>query len=76
MLTAIYVRTKNDTNGNPRRGMVTDQDGRTVGFVDEGYEGTPALRRRFPDAVEVWHALEVTPAAYNVLPRNPDGFTK
>lgn len=77
MITAVYVRTKNDSNGNPRRGwMVVDQDGRTVGFVDEGYEGTPALRRRFPDAVEVWHALEVTPAAYRVLLRNPDGFTR
>jgi len=72
---ATYVRTKNDVNGNPRRGwMVSDEQGRMVGFVDEGYTGRPALRERFPDAVEVMHALEVTPAAYRVLKRNPDGF--
>jgi hypothetical protein len=71
----IYVQTKNDVNGNPRRGwMVVNGLGRTLGFVDEGYEGLPALRKAFPNAVETMHALEVTPAAYRVLRRNPNGF--
>lgn len=74
---AVYIRTTNDTNGNPRRGwMIVNPDGTTAGFVDEGYTGYPAVRERFPDAVEVSHALEVTPATYRVLERNPNGFGK
>ena len=40
--TIVYVKTKNDVNGNPRRGWIVPSsyfktDGNP--FVDEGYEG-------------------------------------
>lgn len=43
--TLIYVKTKNDVNGNPRRGwIVTWMDNK---FIDEGYAGRYALYRFF-----------------------------
>lgn len=46
--TIVYVKTKNDVNGNPRRGWIVPSsyfqtDGNL--FVDEGYEGRWALYR-------------------------------
>lgn len=38
----IHLRTKNDTNGNPRRLYVEIQGGRIVAVADEGYKGTGA----------------------------------
>jgi hypothetical protein len=41
---AIKIRTKNDTNGNPRRGwIIVDEEGEVVNFIDEGYAGKGAL---------------------------------
>jgi hypothetical protein len=43
--TAVYVGTKNDTNGNPRRGwaIYSAITGVLHTFVDEGYNGRAAL---------------------------------
>ena len=41
----IYIATKNDTNGNPRRGWIrTTSAGQPLGWIEEGYEGSGAIR--------------------------------
>lgn len=47
MNTIIYVKTKNDVNGNPRRGWIIPGAGqdRADVFIDEGHEGRWALYR-------------------------------
>jgi hypothetical protein len=71
---AVYFRTLNDTDGNPRRGWdvsVIDHDRSVMylGFVDEEYGGNGTrshLFLKFPDAVEIgWH--EIQPKLYNYL---------
>jgi len=78
----VYVRTKNDINGNPRRGWIVAT--RDNLFVDEGYNGRWALYRalglaglsdearavrvKFDNTcIEV--PLDVTVAQYNQLKR-------
>lgn len=42
---AIYINAGNTKNGNPRRGwIIANSDGEFIDFVDEGYEGTGALK--------------------------------
>ena len=61
---AVYIGTKNDTNGNPRRGWILfDSAGTAHGFVDEGYEGHAALRAHHVKA-EINHRIDVTPGEY------------
>lgn len=62
---AIYIHTKNDTNGNPRRGwmIVKPHSGHVVEFIEEGYEGRAALRKSYPNAVETGF-IAVTPGEY------------
>ena len=41
----IYIATTNDTNGNPRRGWIrTTSAGQPLGWIEEGYEGSGAIR--------------------------------
>lgn len=47
MRTIIYVRTKNDRNGNPRRGWIIPAENGRKMFVDEGYRGRDALYKHF-----------------------------
>jgi len=63
----IRIRTKNDTNGNPRRGWLrTTSAGQVLGWIDEGYEGEGAIRG-YDDGESV--AIYVAPAEYKRLRR-------
>lgn len=47
-----YIRTINDVNGNPRRAFVVyDAQGRHVETIDEHYNGTSELERKYPEHV-------------------------
>lgn len=62
MFTAIKIQTKNDSNGNPRRGWLVYQNNSLAAYVDEGYLGNLALRQAFGDAVEVlFPSIDVSP---------------
>jgi hypothetical protein len=67
---AVYVGTKNDTNGNPRRGWLVDVGSSTV-FVNEGYVGRAALKKACPNAVERFSRIEITPGEYRSLKKLP-----
>lgn len=42
---AIKLLAPNDTNGNPRRGwLIFAANGKTLGWVEEGYRGYGALK--------------------------------
>ncbi|MFA5379872.1 MAG: hypothetical protein WC455_29200 [Dehalococcoidia bacterium] len=63
---AVYLKTKNDINGNPRRGWVIFGDnGSKIDFVEEGYQGMAALRRLYPN-VAVTERIEVTPMEFRI----------
>lgn len=76
MIIAHKIATKNDVNGNPRRGYnvyKSPNDGNFayyLGFVDEGY-GNPArdLRNVFPDIVFLG-VVQVNPGEYRAARRN------
>jgi hypothetical protein len=71
----MYLATKNDVDGNPRRGWVIleaysyNMEGSHGGctpplaWVEEGYGGRQELRERFPNAVEL-PRVNVTPAEW------------
>jgi hypothetical protein len=41
----IYIGTTNTINGNPRRGWIrTTAAGQPIGWIEEGYEGSAAIR--------------------------------
>ena len=67
---AVYVGTKNDVNGNPRRGWLVDVGNTTV-FVNEGYVGRAALKKACPNAVERFSRIEITPGEYRNLRKLP-----
>lgn len=82
MNTIIYVKTKNDINGNPRRGWIIPGAGqdRADVFVDEGYQGRWALYRHMHidhtddrqlrsefDASVTEVTLDITASQYNRL---------
>lgn len=60
----VYIATKNDRNGNPKRGWVEYEvvDGYAVerAFHDEGYAGLPSELRKVP----VTGRFQVTPGEY------------
>lgn len=62
---ALRIDAPNDTNGNPRRGwLVFDANtGKTIAFIDEGYQGERALRLRYSAAVSLG-SVNVKPAEY------------
>lgn len=61
---AIEIRAVNDSNGNPRRGwIVLDKSGTKLGFVDHAYRGWGALKRAYPDVVELY-SVDVKPSVY------------
>ena len=62
---AFGIDAGNDRNGNPRRGwFIYSRSGDYLGFVDEGYSGWGALRRHFPNAIELANRFPTTPRAY------------
>ena len=64
---AVYIGTTHDGNGNPRRGwMIVDDTGRTVDFIDEGYQGTYALTSKYPGIAST-ERLTVVTSEYNSL---------
>lgn len=64
MLTAIHLKAKNDTNGNPRRlYLILDNDSDAVDAVDEGYKGRGALDEHY-EGVPIGVTIQVTPKEY------------
>ncbi len=44
----LYLKAKNDRNGNPRRLFVDVENGSPAAIVSEGYGGTPEAYRGLP----------------------------
>jgi len=72
---AIYIKTINDKNGNPRRGwIIADHNGDFISFVDEGYQGKAALvSSGYGNVTSTASALEVMPSVYNTAYREAYG---
>lgn len=69
MLELIYLRTKNDKNGNPRRLFASIICGGITRVYDEGYEGTncvPESLRGLAKAASNY-PIETTPGEYRRL---------
>lgn len=68
---AIKINAGNDRNGNPRRDwIIADDDGDLINFVDEGYQGSTALKTSFySNVTPTQEAIEVTPGTYRKLLR-------
>lgn len=66
--TIIYLKSTNDTNGNPRRGwlVITEE---SVRFVDEGYEGHYALKRRGVSMDLDWTEINISASEYKRIKR-------
>ena len=66
---AVYVGTKNDRNGNPRRGwIIYAADGQVDDFVEEGYQGIGALREKYARTPSTsFRKMEVTSSEYRQL---------
>jgi hypothetical protein len=68
---AVKIETKNDTNGNPRRGfIILSDEGSVLAFADQGYRGELATLDAARDAagpgtdVQQSVTLAVTPGQY------------
>lgn len=65
MFLAVRIIAPSDANGNPRRGyFVFDTNGAPLQFVEEGYEGTGALRMAGYANHRQILSLNVQPAVY------------
>jgi hypothetical protein len=62
---SLQLRAPNDNSGNPRRGFLVldNNNGRTLAFIDEGYNGNAGLRRDFPRVVEAG-SIEIPTSEY------------
>ena len=61
----IYLATKNDTNGNPRRAWFELNDfGRATGVWHEGYVGSNALPQRLQQARLSAPPINVQPSEF------------
>lgn len=49
---AVYIKTKNDINGNPRRGWMIYNDNGYIDFVNDGYGGRSTLTCKYPNHIE------------------------
>jgi hypothetical protein len=60
---AQQLRTKHDTNGNPRRAwlLIEGREGGCVGVIDEGYAGKPTAARGLVELPPI----EVPPSEYH-----------
>lgn len=84
---AVYIRTQNDRNGNPRRGWAIQCDGAFVTFLDEGYAGNRETVRKLRDAYHLPEPLaiqviqeamwvQVAPAEYSTFVKNGKSMDK
>lgn len=69
MITIIYLKSTNDTNGNPRRGwLVVTED--FTRFVDEGYAGPHAIEEAGFDLTTPWAAeIKISASEYKRVKR-------
>lgn len=69
MTTVLYLKASNDINGNPRRGwLVIGPD--FTRWVEEGGEGTGALKRFNPELLELdWTEIHISASEYRRLRR-------
>jgi len=59
MNTVLYLKTVNDTYGNPRRLFILLEDGKVKKVVDEGYSGIPEGFESYPLI-----SINITPKEY------------
>jgi len=78
MSLAIYINAGHNRNGNPRRGwIIADDDGSFIDFVDEGYQGTEALRQSgYGNVTPTTTSIDVTPSVYRDAYRQTYGGVK
>ena len=67
--TVLHLRTKNDTNGNPRRFYAVFYGSKLSGLYEEGYTGYAVLPQAVRDANVAGPVLtlDITPSEYNRL---------
>lgn len=65
----IKVNAENTTTGNPRRGWIhLSNEGRFLGFYDEGYDdGGEVMRELRKTEHEAYPAFNITPKEYKRL---------
>lgn len=50
----LHLAAQNSANGNPRRVYVIyDEDGNIIETIDEGYQGSGAWYRKYPNAISL-----------------------
>ena len=63
----LHLKAASDNNGNPRRlFMVLDANGNIQAVIDQGYNGSREVDKRFPDAKE-GPMISITVSEYNPL---------
>lgn len=78
---AVKIRADYDVNGNPQRGWLVygvhldTRDSARLGFVDEGYGGSAALRTEYPGVVELC-TLDVPVTEYAAAAEPESGVTR
>lgn len=65
----LRIRTKNDTNGNPRRAWVRldPNTGSAIAWYDEGYEGSRAVPEDIRHHIAGALDIVVAPSGFNAL---------
>lgn len=67
---AIYLNAGHDTNGNPRRGwVITEDNGDSIDYVDEGYRGGSALKVAGYEGIPVTGEIPTTASFIRDLKR-------
>ena len=64
-MTVLWLRAKNDTNGNPRRCyLIIDGDNNAIDCIDEGYRGDSGVSKKYSWYKGGCLPIEVQPAEY------------
>ncbi len=64
---AIRLKAPHTPRSNPKRAFVVFENERLIDAIDEGYEGTGALRRHYPAGMPVLADFETTNKEYKEL---------
>lgn len=67
---SVYVGTKHDVNGNPRRGWIAyNAEGDAVSFTVDDQAGPSGQSRRYPGVPNTYPMIPTTASEYNRLVR-------
>lgn len=71
---AIHINAGHDRNGNPKRGwIIANSEGEFIDFVEEGYQGSGALRLSSYSNVKPTPTIDVVPSVYRDAMRQAYG---